>query len=398
VTEPWLPPVEAIAASFAGGGGPKPPSVLVNTARHGNRGLATLLSWWKLRGETLPEPLQAELRYHGDRLARYATVLARLRDIEPGLVPAKGPTVWGLYPPGLVRQTADLDLIMPHAAGLWTGAGFLHGEGWSPAAAWAWQLADRVHFHVVMERPSPEPLLMPDEQVELFTVAYWGDHLRRPPRHRTWPNGTITLADCLLWLLEELGERRLYMRDMFDLAVLGQVAGDDDIERFTADAAALVSGYGARPQLRRLIRQARRHYPEALPMLSGIAAQARLGRPQLPWPLYRHPLATSVAAAAALSKVRRSTAVRDRADDALVGLQRQVSVHRLLARGIPLYCMPLPESMPVAEVVVSCGDDGAVWLDTPVGRFVGTLGSAVAQDWIHQATKGGPVRTTVRLG
>ena len=90
-------------------------------------------------------------------------------------------TVWSLYPAGLLRQTADLDLVCPSAAGVWAVGRHLLSDGWSPASMFLVPVDGDVHVHTVMTRPSDQPMLIADEKIELTTVAYPGDHRHREP-------------------------------------------------------------------------------------------------------------------------------------------------------------------------------------------------------------------------
>ncbi len=394
----WLPPVDRIAADFAGLPVPAAPIALQEAARGPNRALATLLSWWELQGKTLPDPLVVELTCHRRRLARYRGVLEEVRRVEPGLVPAKGPTVWSLYPAGLLRQTADLDLVCPSAAGVWAVGRHLLSDGWAPDSMYLVPVDGGVHVHAVMTRPSDEPLLIADEKIELTTIAYPGDHRHREPELRQWPTGEEpTVADCLVWLLDELGERELRMRDLFDVAVLVHVAGRQDVDHLVCEVTRLVSRYGLRPPLRRLLSRLGRCYPPAVDLFQRIERQAA-ARPtrRLPWALRRHPLAAGMSIAVSVARYGNRPAARERAEDLLVAVQRRMSVSGLLRRGVPLYGMPLPGSAP-AQSVTAGSDGGALWLDTPLGRFVAVLGPAVLQDWVDRARRGAPGPCEVQL-
>lgn len=402
MTSGWLPPVDRIAAAFAGMPEAVAPVFLADAARGSNRGLPTLLSWWQLQGHTLPDSLAAELACHRHRQSVYGDVLNRVRHHEPGMVPAKGPTVWALYPPGLLRLTADLDLLFPSAASMWSVAQLLVADGWAPSMMWAWRLAAGTHFHIVVARPSRQPMVLADERIELATIAYEGDHVWREPRLRSWAAGEQPgTADCFAWFLDELGERPLHMRDLFDLAVLAHAAEDADLESVAADVARLVDAYRLRPQLRRLRRDARRWCPAAVSILEAIGRRlARTPASQWsgPWPFHRHPLAGGLSLAQAASRKNRPAAARDGADSVLVAAQRHWSPLWLLQRGVPLYGLAIPNGRPVAgQGVALCSDDDAFWFETPAGRFVGSLGPAVLQQWVDRASSDVPAPQQVAL-
>jgi hypothetical protein len=387
----WLPPVDRIGATFTEAGDPSAARLLIEAARNHPGAIATLLSWWEVQGVPLPAPLAGELDTRRRRMAEYDLVLDRCRSIEPAVVAAKGPTMAALYPRGLVRESGDLDLIFSAPPGLWAVARSLHRQGWDPAVAWAWRLGGTVHFHTALTHPSEEPMLLHRKRVELSTIAYQGDHLRRPPRLRAWSDGDRpSLADCLLWLLEELTERPLRMRDIFDLAVLVHRAQSEaqSVCGFVAEAAAGVDAYGLHAPLRQLQRASRRHHPDGVPLL-GMITRGVPGRHghRRPWLLRRRPLVTTIALAAAISRTGSRPSIRNSADAGSLLLQRRASLPTLFERGVPFYGMPLPGSKPVDRVTLSFERDG-MWIDTPVGRFVATLGSAVRQEWVDRAGNG----------
>jgi hypothetical protein len=404
MNDPWLPPVERLISSFAGLSEDASPPELVDASRGRSQSLVTLLTWWQVQGRQLPDCLASELVHHKERLAGYRRALSEVRSVAPDVVPAKGPSIASLYPDGLLRQMADLDLNFRSSDGLWAAARRLVRSGWSPHTVWAWNLAGAAAFHLELTRPSRQPLLLIPERVELTTIAYQGDHVWRPPRLRSWPEGTqVTTADCLVWLLDELGERRLRMRDLFDLAVLVHTAEQAGLDAFVAEAAPLVSRFDTRTQLRRLCRAATRHYPEALPLLERVAAASagRRDRPSWPWPLRRHPRSATVSMGVALTRSRRRQ-LRDIADNALLALQQRSDLRRLYELGTPLYGMadqgvPPADGASVDGVLASFDADGAAWLDTPVGRFVVSLGPALRQEWIDRTLMGRPPAVEVRL-
>jgi hypothetical protein len=188
------------------------------------------------------------------------------------------------------------------------------------------------------------------------------------------------------------------MRDVLDLAVLVEAAGSEGLDRVVEESAELVASYGAHGPLRQLVTLASRHYPEAGPLLARVRSEAGRRGPRLPWPLRRHPAVGLVSAAVALARgddVPRP--VRAGADEVLLAVQRTASLPRLLARGLPLYGMPVPGSGTGDGVVASFDGAGGCWLDTPIGRFVGTLGPAVEESWVERATALGAARSQVVL-
>ena len=395
----WRPPVDRLISSFAGLGADATPAELVDASRGRNRSLATLLSCWALEGRPLPDCLARELDHHWERLAAYWDVLAEVRAVTPDVVPAKGPSIGDLYPSGVLRQMADLDLLFGSSAGLWAAARRLVTSGWSPHGMWAWSLGDAPSFHLELTRPSQQPLLLLPERVELTTIAYEGDHVWRPPRLRCWPpGGQVTAVDCLVWLLDELGERALRMRDVIDLAILARAADACGHRAFVAEAADLVARFGLRSELRRLCRHAARHYPEALPLLTAVgAATPSRRRVTPPWPLRRPPRAASLSLGTALARSSRPR-LRAMADDALLTVQRRGDLRRFFELGTPLYGLPGRGGRSAGDAVVACFDaDGAAWLETPLGRFVLSLGPALRQEWLDRAEDHRPAAVEVRI-
>lgn len=400
MTSGWLPPVERIVRSVAGLSSSAPPFTLVEAARGESRSLPTLLSIWEREDRPLPDSLRAELSYARQRLADYRDALAAVRRVEPSVAPLKGPAIWDRYPDGIVRETADLDLWLPSAEALWRVARHFADSGWVPDVVWAWRIAGGVQFHLVVKRPGRVPLLMGRDRVELTTIAYQGNHVRREPRLRRWDHGgSPTAADCLVWLLEELGERRARMRDVLDLAILVEAAVIEDPGAFAEESACLVARYRLLTPLRQLLALAKSHYPEATALLTRVrSAIPRRSALRMPWPVRRHPAAAVLAAAVATARTDRSPAVlRAAADDLLLHVQRRVPLPRLLGLGLPLYGMPLPRSQRAEGVTAAFDEVGTCRLDTPVGRFVGTFGPALDEAWVERVTASAGEFREVRL-
>ncbi|MGH8792966.1 MAG: hypothetical protein ACRDXX_10000, partial [Stackebrandtia sp.] len=314
-------PIEEIAASFVSRRHGARRFRYVQAARDNHRGLATLVSWWLDRGERVSEPLQAELALHRRRNERYRRVLDQLRTAAPAAVPAKGFSAAAWYPRALTREMADIDLVAPDAEAVWTCGSTLFADGWEPHMSYLWRVGGRTHVQLVMKRPAEHPDLTARDRVEIITASYEGDRIRVPPRCRRWPAGAEpSVADCMLWLLQELRDQPPRMRDMFDLAVFRACATPAD----TTSIAEHVAEYGAHRPLRTLISGARRHLPGVTDWLTGIQSEAMRRstvRTRLPWWTRRSPAATLLAAAGEATRSRREFVSRA-ATTALISAQR----------------------------------------------------------------------------
>ncbi|MEU2039442.1 hypothetical protein [Nocardia niwae] len=353
--------------------------------------MPTLVSAWLDRGIRVSEPHAAELRLHRERIERYRAVLDDLRVVEPRAVCLKGLSAAFWYPIGLDRDMADLDLVVPDVSAVWRCGRRLAEQGWAPGAIRVWQVGGQMESTLVMRRPAADPDLTPADEVDLSTIAYEGDRVTMPPRRRAWPvDPALTLADCVMCLLEEVRDRRIRMRDMFDLAVFLERMRPAD----TREVVELVVEYRALAPLASMIEAARIHLPSAVAWLCEVRTQARrrIRKPHLPWWASRAPMA-SVLAVAAETHRRRSGTAAALAERVLLGAQRSFGVDRLIGMGVALVGMPLGEpgsgvSRPYrggrslldgAELV---SDGGRAHLSTPVGRFVLALSSAVREEWL----------------
>ncbi|MFC4128083.1 nucleotidyltransferase family protein [Nocardia rhizosphaerae] len=386
-------PIDDIAGTFAAGRPDAKPFLRARVARGENGGLPTLVSAWLAGGNRVSEPYATELQLHRERVDRYQAVLDELRDVEPRTVCLKGLSAALWYPDELVRDMADLDLVLPDVSAIWRCGRRLAESGWVPGGIRVWHVGGRMELTLVMRRPAVHPDLTYPDEVDLSTISYEGDRVTMPPRHRVWPaDPTLTLADCVMCLLEELRDRRIRMRDVFDLAVfVGRIRPVD-----TREIVDLVVEYRALAPLRSLIAAASIHLPSAVPWLSEVYALARQRSrlPHMPWWVTRAPVTSILAVAAEVSR-RRSGIHAELAERLLIGAQRGFGADRLIAMGAALVGMPVSESgsrggqlyrhgrqlLDEAELVT---DGARAHLSTPVGQFVLTLGGSVCEEWLDE--------------
>ncbi|MBP2471872.1 hypothetical protein JOF53_000744 [Crossiella equi] len=374
----WLPPVEEIVAAFLPLEVPHVPFRYVQFSRNEQRTMPTLVSYWEATGAEVPEPLALETRYERERQAAYRSVLARVQSLDPTAVPMKGPTICGLYPEPLVRETADLDVLCSSPEAVWAVAEDLRGLGWNLSSVSVTEVDGRLQPGVQLNRPSKHPRLTNKDRVELTAVCYRGDHFRLPARPRTL-TGAPTLADCFTWFVDEIAEREFRMRDMVDLAVL------DHHLRDRGDLAAIARNlvdYQLRPAFRRLCAEAARRYPAALPVLDQIRAALprRAALPARTAPRLNGPVAGSIAVANYTARETERASVVARCEKYVAAVQEKVGARRLYELGVPLHGVELSEERAETANLEFHGP-GAL-LRCPAGTYALTAGGVLRDTWL----------------
>lgn len=194
----------------------------------------------------------------------------------------KGPELARLYPEDLVRPAGDLDLVADDETSFWVAARTtVSRHGAVPAQLTCFRSADRTDFVMGLEWASPDPLVEPDYEVELSTIAFTGDGVSLPLRYsRPEPE---PLAQ-LLALAEEMFQRPPSVKDALDvLALLPSMRGLD--ERHLVD---VLGAYRLGPELETLLLAAAAVFPAAvvdpgaLDAVAGAAERERAGRPAPP--------------------------------------------------------------------------------------------------------------------
>jgi len=335
---------------------------------------ATLYSAWQSRGDDIGPGLGYELDTARARLDRYRQVAAALRDSAPGLVPIKGLEVAALYPDGLVRAMNDLDYVAPAEADLWPAVAGLLADGWDlHTATFSW-FDGRLQVLVSLRREHEDRYALP-YGVEFASYAAAGDDAGVPPLARLAPAWLAPPVKNTLMLLYERFEQPYRARDLIDAVLLHEHASAAQ----RADLAAAVDRLGLWPEyaeLAALVRQAELGplpVPPA-PVLAGPRALLRRGVRGAA--LLRRPLAGT----ARHLQRRMVNGSPHRPEQQLWALaQRRLSAADAVRAGLMAFGLPLDTPAPAVPAAVLRRDGALSWVDTPVARFLLTIGDDVTE-------------------
>lgn len=210
-----------------------------------------LMSLLALEGGRLGDRHRMELAAFVRQRDRYAELVTDLRRAAPSLYQIKGVHLQQLYPAGSVRDSNDLDLVvpraeeMPAAVRLLTSRGFeslLCGVDLTPDGRLAYHLGMRRTAYVCPERPRPD-------YVELANYSLVGNHLV-PPNFLDLRGVPSPAFGNVLTTLRERLEQPYRLRDLIDAAVsLDRLAPGELVE-----LSAAIVRLRLAPELAELVR------------------------------------------------------------------------------------------------------------------------------------------------
>ncbi len=362
------------SAEFCSGGVPDDEFEVVLMLRHAQPTFApTVYSAWEAEGRELSPMLQSELDSARARVDYYRSVDAAMRAQVPGLDSVKGLEIIDLYPNGLARHQNDLDYVASGEDDLWDGCRHLLGTGWEVDTATFSVVKGAVGVMVSMRRPNEDPYQMV-YGVELTTYYSLGNYgainplLGLPQRWRG------TAIKNILMLLYERYEQPFRARDLVDTVLLHNELSRDELAELHRAVVELSLGV---------------EYAE----LVELVGKTGLG-PLPAWPGRRLATGTIRArrSARAASFFLRPVAGTGRQlqrrmitgqigslDGALWdAVQRRLTVPQALSGGLIAFGLPLDRPPPVTRTVLRRRGRLA-WADTPVARFLLTVGDYVSQ-------------------
>jgi hypothetical protein len=344
---------------------------------------ATLYSAWQAEGGLLNAGLRHELTAARARIDYYRGVADRLRAQVPGLTSIKGLEVADLYPAGLARAMNDLDFVASSERELWQAVALLVDDGWDTDTATFNRTGGALQVLVSLRRPHEDPYLMP-YGVELATFYSLGNFCGVPPLLNL-PVGWRTPAiKNTLMLLCERFEQPYRARDLVDAALLlSSVRGDDltvlhealtqmRLRAEYAELASLVDRAGLDPL-------------PAPPGGGWAASLARARRFAGGAGFFRRPLAGT-----ARHLQRRQMGARPgRAERwAWAATQRLLPVGPGVSAGVLGFGLPLDGPAPAADGAILHKRGRQAWVDTPVGRFLLTIGDHVTEAAVDELSGG----------
>jgi hypothetical protein len=352
------------------------PDEIVDLVRRTEPGLAvTLFSAWEAEGAGLSPALRGEVEAVRHRIEFYRAVVGRLRAKVPELTVIKGLEVADLYPAGLVRNMTDIDVIAPSELAQWDIARILRAEGWELDSGSAISIDGELHMLISMVLPH-EDRYQPPYSAEIGTVYTFGNLAGIPPVLSLPAPWRAPAIKNLLMLLNERYEQPFRAKDLIDCTLLHEQL--DAADRATlhqavaelclaveyAELAGLVSAAGL----------------ATFPPLPGgrgrASANARTRRLTRQLSFARRPLGW-----AARNLQRRQMLGQSGRAENLVwsAVPRWMPAGAAVRAGLFSFGLPVDGPPPDVKSAVLRRRDSIAWVDTPVARFLLTIGDDVAQ-------------------
>lgn len=342
---------------------------------------ATVLSAWQAEGRELSPALLAELEVERARVAYYRTVGAELMAKVPGLTSVKGLEILDLYPAGWMRHLNDLDLIASSESELWLACDLLIADGWEINTATFAYFAGAIQVIASVRRPSHDPYDIP-YGIELSTFCALGNFGAISPLARMPESWRVSAIKNIIMLLFERCEQPYRARDLIDVVLLHEALRGNELAVLHQAVVSLSLGI---------------QYSEL------IALVDKVGLPSLPaWPARR--LAAPAIRARRLAQGASSflrpvagtgrqlqrrmiTGELSKTDSRAWDLiQGRLPVPAAMSAGLLAFGLPLDGPRPEVTATVLCRRGNLAWADTPLGRFLLTIGDFVDEERLEEIT------------
>lgn len=346
---------------------------------------ATLFSAWQAEGIELSLALRDEVEAMSRRTDFYRSVAARLFAEVTGLSTIKGLEVAALYPPGLVRYMNDLDVVAPSEPDLWRAARLLIDDGWHVDTATFSYLDGELHVMVDMRRPNEDRFRLP-YGVELATCYTFGNQGGIPPIAAMPPQWRSPAVKNTIMLLHERYEQPFRARDLVDATLLHRSMSSAD--RSALHDAVVALGLAIEyAELVKLVNDAGLGPLPALPGNRLTTARARAARMVRGAWFFARPVT-----GAGRHLQRRLIAGKPGRVETAVWERVERRLHPVTAVKAGLLAFGLPLGGPRTDVTTAVlrrrGQLG--WVDTPVGRFLLTVGNYVSESAVDELAGDGP--------
>ncbi len=336
------------------------------------RFLPTWLSAWAAARDELPAPLTAEVAATRERAERIRRLGDRLRAAVPQAQAVKGVAVTDRYPAGLVRQMADLDVVLPDADTAWRAVGAVvaeTGAGIRGVSTFPVPGPGRPGLLISVILPARHALESP-LRLDVSTHVLMGNGTTVPARAWIGRPGEVELAVHLVLVAAKPLERPYQLKQLVDATVLADALGPAGLAR----ARQLAAPLGLLPELQAVFALAARHgLPVPAPVGPGPARRARVGRViRFLAASRRHPVQ------AALRQLQR-TEVTD--PTRFRGWRR---AWRLVDRRLPVLSPAREGLLRFGLPVTVRGATDRPLLRTPYGDYLLVTGAEVAESWLGE--------------
>lgn len=353
------------------------PDEIVDLVRRAEPGLAvTLFSAWDAAGADLSPALRGEVEAVRQRMEFYRTVVGRLRAKVPELTLIKGLEVADLYPAGLVRNMTDIDVIAPSELAQWDIARILLAAGWEIDSGSAISIDGELRLLISMVLPHEDRYQAP-YSAEIGTIYTFGNLAGIPPVLSLPAAWRAPAIKNLLMLLNERYEQPFRAKDLIDCTLLHEQL--DAADRTTLHQAVVELCLAVEyAELAGLVSAAGLATFPPLPGGRGRAsADARARRLTRQLSFARRPLGW---ATRNLQRRQMLGQQSGRAENLIwSAVPRWMPAATAVRAGLFSFGLPVDGPPPDVKSAILHRRDSIAWVDTPVARFLLTIGDEVAQ-------------------
>jgi hypothetical protein len=356
------------------------PDEIVDLVRRAEPGLAvTLFSAWEAADAGLSPTLSGEVEAVRQRMEFYRTVIERLRVKVPGLTLIKGLEVADLYPAGLVRNMTDIDVIAPTESAQWDIVAILMQDGWTLDSGSAVSVGGDLRMTIGMALPHEDRYQAP-YSAEIGTVYTLGNLAGIPPVVSLPPPWQAPAIKNMLMLLNERYEQPFRARDLIDSVLLHEQLRGTELGMLHEAVAKLCLAVEYH-ELAGLVQAAGLATFSPLPGGGRAIANARARRFARQVSFMRRPLGC----AARNLQRRMMLGQAGHAEGMVWGVpSRWMPVSSAVRVGLVAFGLPLEGPQPEVTSAVLRHRNRITWVDTPVARFLLTIGGDVPQSAIDE--------------
>jgi hypothetical protein len=344
----------------------------------------TLYSAWQAEGRELSPLMRLELDAALARIDHFRSVDADVKARMPALDSVKGLEILDLYPSGICRHQGDLDYVAASEDDLWEACRYLLSAGWEMETA-TFSVADGdLQIIASLRQPNEDPYQMA-YGIEITTFYSIGNYGAIKPLLKLRPQWSGTAIKNILMLLYERYEQAFRAKDLVDNVILHNELRGDELAVLHSAVVELCLGV---------------EYAELIEMVG----QTGLG-PLPPWPGKQLANAAirarrgaraaghflrPVAGAGRHLQRRMITGDLGSADAALwETVQQRLAVPKAMSGGLLAFGLPMDTEPPPVSRTMLRRRGKLAWADTPVGRFLLTIGDYVAESDVEDLTSMG---------
>ncbi|HVB43700.1 MAG TPA: hypothetical protein VNF47_13485 [Streptosporangiaceae bacterium] len=351
------------------------PDEIVDLVHRAEPGLAvTLFSAWEADGIDLSPALRGEVEAVRQRMDFYRAVTEHLRAKVPELTTIKGLEVADLYPAGLVRNMTDIDVVAPSESAQWDIAALLIQDGWELDSGTAVCVGGELRVMISMLLPHEDRYQAP-YSAEISTLYTLGNLGGIPPVLGLPAQWQTPAIKNLLMLLNERYEQPFRAKDLIDSALLHEQLGGTEVDLLHQAVIELCLAAEYR-ELAGLVRTAGLASLPPLPGGRWTTTKVRARRAARQVRLLPRPVAfTGRNLQRRLMQGRTGRA----GGIAWHALSRRIQAASAVRAGLVAFGLPLEGPPPDVPSAVLCRRNRIAWVDTPVARFLLTIGEDVTQ-------------------